>query len=212
MIIYLIRHAETDSNVLKIIQGTTNTKLNATGHAQAEQLARRLHTLKPSHIYCSDLDRCKETLAHTTDAISDVPETIFTPELRERYMGELQNIPREEVDQLCRSTGKTKLEFGESAQDLRARVRSFWETHVLPKYSDDCLLLCSHGGTLLYLMKELTTTFKFTAPIDLQLTRSVGNTAVTVLDTETMEVTQYGDVSHLQAEDVAESQIENVDV
>ena len=42
MIFYFVRHGETDWNVLKKIQGTTDVPLNETGLRQARELAEKL--------------------------------------------------------------------------------------------------------------------------------------------------------------------------
>ncbi|CCG82898.1 Putative uncharacterized protein [Taphrina deformans PYCC 5710] len=228
MKIYLIRHAETDSNVKKIIQGTINTPLNSNGHSQAECLGRRMRAIKPSHIFCSDLQRCQETLKHVTDMQepSDLPTVQYTEQLRERYMAELQGVSKEVVEQLCREQNKTKFDFGESTQELTDRVEDFWRGHVERLYSSaevkttglangesrsssgqaSVMFVCSHGGTLLQLTKSLNVTFGFKLPPGSKITRASPNTAVTILETETMEIETYADVSHLEALGAAEKE------
>ncbi|ORY80434.1 histidine phosphatase superfamily [Protomyces lactucae-debilis] len=225
MKVYLFRHAQTDSNILKVIQGTLNTPLNNHGHHQASLLARRFQAIKPSEnqIFCSDLDRCKETLAHVLrerPSPIDLDDVVYTPLLQERYMAELQGVSKDLVEKLCREQSKTKWEFGEGSPALIARTARFWQEHVLPLYadrdSDDVAMICSHGGTLLALTGSLVTTFGFKASDELPLHAASPNTGVTLLDTRTMTVELYADASHLKVEGVEaynkDKNMENVDV
>lgn len=185
--IYIIRHAETDSNVRKIIQGTLDTSLNATGHAQASCLARRLRETSFDAVFCSDLQRCRQTLQHvleerpspipcSLDAASagdDRCPVTYTPLLQERYMAELQGVDKDTVDKLCRESGRNKFDYGEGTKALRARVEKFWRQEIEPLYAAPnakktvCrrdvkrVCICSHGGTLLRLVASLVETFDF---------------------------------------------------
>jgi probable phosphoglycerate mutase len=235
MKIYLFRHAQTDSNIHKVIQGTLNTPLNQHGHYQASLLAQRLKSIEPTHgyVFCSDLDRCKETLAHVLQERPHPIEeqaVIYTALLQERYMAELQGVAKDEVERLCREQGKTKWEFGEGSPALIARTKRFWREHILPLYEteaghdhaslaasqDAVAFICSHGGTLLALTGALVNTFGFKASSELPLNAASPNTGVTLLDTETMTIELYADANHLLAEGQEtfkkDKDMENVDV
>lgn len=139
MYIYLLRHGETDSNLQKVIQGTIDTHLNATGHEQARCLGQRLASIKARRIFCSDLSRCKETLQHVLDQQQqshENVEVVYTPELRERYMAELQGVSKQVVEDLCKQHNKAKWEFGETWPAILHRLESFWRVNVLPLYKE----------------------------------------------------------------------------
>lgn len=57
----LARHGETDSNRERRWQGQLQTSLNDAGRAQALALGRELAADPPQAVYCSDLDRARET-------------------------------------------------------------------------------------------------------------------------------------------------------
>jgi broad specificity phosphatase PhoE len=57
----LVRHGETDWNRELRIQGSSDTQLNATGRAQARDLARELAEVPLDAVYSSDLGRARET-------------------------------------------------------------------------------------------------------------------------------------------------------
>lgn len=218
MKILLLRHAETDHNLAKIIQGSLDTVLNADGHEQAECVAKRLEHIKPLAIYCSDLRRCKETLQHVIDRMPDRPEVIYTEMLRERYMGELQGMTKEKVRELCEEQRKSRFDFGEGTQALLQRIKYFWEEKVLPIYSrnasdqhagsegdnEDVILICSHGGTLLQMTHALVDTYGFTLAHNQGPICASPNTAVTILDTDRMMIERLADISHLDNLSLAE--------
>lgn len=61
--LYIIRHGETAGNVRRLIQGVTNSHLNARGRKQAYALGvgLRISGLKVERIVASDLIRAQET-------------------------------------------------------------------------------------------------------------------------------------------------------
>ncbi|BFZ53345.1 hypothetical protein PYCC9005_000368 [Savitreella phatthalungensis] len=209
MRIYLLRHAETNSNVAKIIQGSLDTDLNEHGHAQASALAVRLQDVVPDRIFCSDLKRCKQTLGHVLaerpNPISS-SSVIYTEALRERYMAELQGVSKEEVDRMCAERGVTKFEFGEGTAALTSRVENFWRTCIEPLYAKTeikVIFVCSHGGTLLRLAQSLHKNFGFDTSEDVpigSLGRASGNTGITILrvSAEDKIFEQYADTAHLR--------------
>jgi probable phosphoglycerate mutase len=70
--VILVRHGETDWNVIHRLQGITDTKLTRTGLEQAERVAHRLASkLKGeiAHVYSSDLSRAVQTADHILKAV-----------------------------------------------------------------------------------------------------------------------------------------------
>jgi probable phosphoglycerate mutase len=77
-VILLARHGQTDDNVPPLrFQGRRDTPLNATGRAQAHELAERVRRAGARSLFCSDLVRSRLTaeivgeavgLAHVEDA------------------------------------------------------------------------------------------------------------------------------------------------
>jgi broad specificity phosphatase PhoE len=72
--VHLIRHGETDQNVLKVWQGHTDTSLNQTGLQQANLLASRLKDSN-APVYSSDLKRASETASFLSKKI-ELRETL----------------------------------------------------------------------------------------------------------------------------------------
>ena len=59
--IYLIRHGQTDWNIVHRIQGHLDIPLNDTGRAEVKARAKQLESLRIDQIISSDLSRAKET-------------------------------------------------------------------------------------------------------------------------------------------------------
>ncbi|HSP05589.1 MAG TPA: histidine phosphatase family protein, partial [Acidobacteriota bacterium] len=59
--IYLGRHGQTDWNAELRLQGWTDIPLNETGRRQARELGERLRGIPLDCVYCSALQRSRET-------------------------------------------------------------------------------------------------------------------------------------------------------
>ena len=59
--IYLVRHGKTDKNKANVLQGRSDQPLNAEGIKEAEDAAKKLGSIKFSHVYSSPLRRAVET-------------------------------------------------------------------------------------------------------------------------------------------------------
>jgi hypothetical protein len=59
--VYIVRHAETEENEQKIIQGHLDTILNSEGERQADLLAKALKDIPFDVAYSSDLKRATDT-------------------------------------------------------------------------------------------------------------------------------------------------------
>jgi 2,3-bisphosphoglycerate-dependent phosphoglycerate mutase len=68
-ILFVFRHGETDWNREGRLQGHTDTRLNATGLAQAEALAHRLRAHRLDAVLSSDLARALTTAQIVADAL-----------------------------------------------------------------------------------------------------------------------------------------------
>ena len=66
MILYIVRHGETDYNVKHIIQGVVNTNLNETGIRQAQNLKKEIDKLDIDLVIVSPLKRACETASIIT--------------------------------------------------------------------------------------------------------------------------------------------------
>lgn len=87
---YLIRHGETDWNVLRRLQGHSDIELNTAGRLQAQNLKYRMRQTRIDRVVSSDLQRAVQTaeLAFETQIQT-------TPDLREVHLGLAEGLTRE---------------------------------------------------------------------------------------------------------------------
>jgi 2,3-bisphosphoglycerate-dependent phosphoglycerate mutase len=89
MPVYLVRHAETESNASRVVQ-LPDAALSERGHTQAARLAARLGREGVAAVVSSDLRRAATT-AEAVRAATGAPLT-YDPGLRERDYGALRGV------------------------------------------------------------------------------------------------------------------------
>ena len=143
--LYLVRHGETVDNAAQIMQGQTSGKLNATGIAQAEEVARKMANEHIDVFISSDLYRSIQTceiiaLPHFQDEKSMKQAMITTPLIRERDWGDftgkfipsLPKNPKDWPDNI------------ESIEKMKSRAQNFL-TWLKVTYPDKTILAVGHG-------------------------------------------------------------------
>ena len=86
-LITLVRHGQTDWNLARRIQGSTDIPLNETGRADARTAAAALAGVTHHAIYSSPLLRASET-AEIISAELGLGAPVVVPDVREREFGE----------------------------------------------------------------------------------------------------------------------------
>ncbi|MCF0137673.1 MAG: GNAT family N-acetyltransferase [Oscillospiraceae bacterium] len=96
--IYIIRHAEAEGNLYRIVQGQFDSGLTDTGYRQLEFLAERFRGVHLDAIYSSDLRRALST----AEAVAKTQglEIIKEPRLREICMGVCEGISFGDMEHL----------------------------------------------------------------------------------------------------------------
>ena len=90
-LLYLVRHGETDWNLQRRIQGSTDIPLNNTGRQQASRTGRLLARRHWDAVITSPLSRAAET-AQIIAVELDLPAPESLPELVERAYGEAEGL------------------------------------------------------------------------------------------------------------------------
>jgi probable phosphoglycerate mutase len=92
-----VRHGQTDWNLTRRVQGSTDIPLNDTGRRQAREAAADLRAQLdgPVALVSSDLSRARET-AEIIAAELDLPAPRTYPALRERAYGEAEGVEASE--------------------------------------------------------------------------------------------------------------------
>ena len=75
MRLYIVRHADPDYAI---------DSLTPAGHQEAQALANRMRQIRPTHLYCSPVQRARHTCQYTADALGLLMQIeSWTAELRE---------------------------------------------------------------------------------------------------------------------------------
>lgn len=168
MHLYLTRHGETQWNVQGRIQGWGNSPLTARGREQASQLGQRLADVPLKAVYCSDVDRTRETAEIIIAGrqieirrMSQLRETCWgrwegktaaeieaaEPELWARFIA--RGSQMSEHDDSCEWETQTLVPGGETLEEVNRRISEALEIiRESAQDDDDRVLVVGHGGSL----------------------------------------------------------------
>lgn len=152
MILYMIRHGETDWNVERRLQGMTDIPLNANGIRVAELTREGLRDVKFDVAFSSPLSRAKETAEIILEG-RDV-DIIVDERIREVGFGEFEGTDSREFSEgiklfFTQPECFVATNGAESYESLLERERSFWnDLCANPKYQESTILLATHGAAL----------------------------------------------------------------
>jgi len=160
MQLWLIRHGETDWNVQRRFQGSSEEPLNENGQKQAKSLAPRLQNMHFDAIYASDLIRVRQTAELALDSRSN--QVQFDARLREVDFGNWEGLQWEEIrtrypDDFARwiADRNENPHGGDTLSDVVERVKNFLQDIRQQHNEDATILLFAHGGSLAILISLL---------------------------------------------------------
>ena len=156
---FLLRHGETiyQTDFKKLTYPTSNPKLEKPpigltkkGKEEITTLFHKIKKLKIDLIFCSDLQRAKETAEIVAKELD--LEIIFDRRLRDVNLGVFHGKPKEEFFRAfpapeMKERFYKKLKNGESWLDVRERVLKFVR-EIDKKYKGKKILIISHGDPL----------------------------------------------------------------
>lgn len=163
--IYLVRHGETEWNVLDRMQGHTNSPLTRKGKIDTKNLAKALKHIKFNAVYSSDLGRAQETAEII--ALEHQLTVVTNKLVRERYFGRLEGRlwselkleirdlleAREQLADQARFRYKLFPEI-ESDEEIVTRIITFLREVSLVHLGQNVLVV-SHGGIMRTLLIHL---------------------------------------------------------
>ena len=197
MRIFLIRHGETVFNANRTVQ-FGDTPLSERGLEQARQLGERMRDEPITSILTSDYARAHRTaeaVHHTTGA----PMTIQTS-LRERHLGDHRGTPfsKLDIDIFAKEhhppNGESWAQFYERADLAWQEVRDYAANEARGDFA-----VVSHALMCRALLDRCVNLPTELVPAD---GIRFGNTAVTIIDSDTNTVTLLGCVAHLSEEQI----------
>lgn len=156
MIIYLMRHGDTDLSDKKVYYGHTDVPLNSAGIKRCEDIKPQI-TIKPDVVYTSDLLRARQTA-----------EIVFgggvsSGSLREINFGEWETLSYRDIvkkyPDLARSWAsedwfRFKFPGGESPAEMFERVTSF-VNEIIDKNEYECVAITTHLGVIRTILTHL---------------------------------------------------------
>lgn len=142
MLLYLVRHGETDWNLQRKIQGSTDIPLNATGREQAATTGALLSSRAWDAVLASPLSRAFETASIIADAVG-LPAPTAVPDLVERNYGEAEGLTDAEIE--ARFPGPVPGQ--ETRQHVVERVLPAL-MEIAESHPDRAVIVVSHGGVI----------------------------------------------------------------
>ena len=148
-----VRHGQTDWNLQKRIQGSTDIPLNETGREQARETGRILAERHFDGIVASPLGRARET-AEIIATATGLGGVELVPDLVERSYGEAEGLNSEELrerfpDPLGPVPGR------ERRSHVVARVLPALQA-LAEEHPGESLIVVSHGGVIGSLIRYVT--------------------------------------------------------
>lgn len=161
----LVRHGQSEWNLLGQWTGLTDVHLTDEGRVEAQRAARTLEDIDLHRAYSSELTRAKHTLDEIVNHLdkTDVDRSEHA-ELNERDYGELTGKNKwqvrdeygEEKFQAWRRSWDHPVPGGETLKDVSERVLPFYEQHILEDLkSGKNVIVAAHGNSLRALIKHL---------------------------------------------------------
>jgi probable phosphoglycerate mutase len=149
----VIRHAETEWNRERRMQGTTDTRLSDLGCAQAQALGRRLAGRKFAALYSSNLSRARQTAEAI--AVLTGRDVVTDPRLQERRFGIFEGLLADEIrarypEEHARFASRDpdyEVPGGESASAFAARCLGCL-SEIAGRHSGEEVVVVTHGLVL----------------------------------------------------------------
>lgn len=184
----IVRHGQTDWNVQRRIQGSTDIPLNETGVQQAEATREALRDDDFDAVASSHLQRAAYTAATINQYHGKYH--LIDERLAERVFGEIEGLTVDEVNRL----------FG--SFDAVADVE-WWDnvgvrmmdalTDLAAAYPDGRVLVVSHGSAI----RAVLGVIQGIAPREVKSTLNCGLTSVRHHDDGSWEILAFNDNEHL---------------
>lgn len=161
----LMRHGESEWNLLGKWTGWTDVSLTDKGRADAKKMGELVRDIKFDGIYTSRLKRSIETMqAVTSVSLTDVPASVPVAELNERDYGDYTGLNKWEVkDKLgeekfnaIRRGYDEPIPNGETLHDVYNRVVPWYLKEVVPQLlAGKNILFVAHGNSIRALVKYI---------------------------------------------------------
>jgi len=161
----LVRHGQSEWNLLNKFTGFTDVVLSEKGKEEAKQAAELLKDITLHKAHTSDLKRAQETLDIILEnlACQDIDKKIH-PAIKERDYGDLTAMDKSEAKKhfgdeqflLYRRSWDVAPPNGESLKDTYNRAVPYYEQEILKDLKDGHnVIVAAHGNSLRAIVKHL---------------------------------------------------------
>ncbi len=197
--ILIVRHAETEWNRLRRVQGISDIPLNERGLAQAEALGRRLEPEPIRAIYSSPLARARQTAEAIAgphglpvDTLAGLTE-LHQGEFEGKAFGDLVVHHAELLAAFAKDPTHVRIPGGETMAEVQARA---WDafTGILERHDAGSVAVVGHNMTNLALLCRF-----LGMPLTLFRRLTQSSTGLTILErgAQGLHLRLLNDVSHL---------------
>lgn len=198
--IYLLRHGQSEWNLLGKVQGQSDIELNDKGIEQAQKAAKVFLDKEIDAIYSSDLKRAYQTAEIVGDKLNLKVNTLCG--IREMNFGTWEGLPIETIEKdhidhykLWR-TEPHEITFvdGENLKIVQARALADVKK-IMSETSNKNILLVSHGTAIKALILGL---------LDIDISKynkmAMGNTGISIIEFRDFSavLTLLNDTNHLR--------------
>jgi len=161
MELYVVRHGETQANRERRYSGWTETPLTEAGLKQAEKTGYFLADFNPHMLFCSDLQRARDTAGAIGAACGLQP--VVNPLLREINFGQWEGKSFSEIDEKWPVEVKRWLDDpltysppgGETVVEVSERMLSFMQKIKAKNNTSTRVVVVSHGGSIRALLHSV---------------------------------------------------------
>ncbi len=147
----MARHAETDSNVMKLWVSDADYPINEKGKNQARKLAEILRPYNFEYIITSDKRRAIQTAEILSETLN-IPILKHDPDFRDRYYGEVEGLTSKEIMERfgieMKNSLNEEIDFlkgTETVHQLEERVRKSINS-LVKDYGNRRIILITHGA------------------------------------------------------------------
>ena len=178
MELLIIRHGESEADILHVHEGRADFELTARGHKQAKAMAAYVsQNYSVAAIYCSTLKRARQTASHLSDAVG-LP---VKPEekLMEFNNGLLAGLDHETVLRKYPYVENLPVHASvyeqESALEFRFRAEYMLSKILSENSADSTVAVVTHGGMINQLYRSL-----LRLPVDCDIGFATGDAGIHV--------------------------------
>ncbi len=176
MNLLIIRHGQSEADILKVIEGRANYELTDEGKNQAQLMSTWVaENFNVNKIFASPLKRTTQTAQYLSQKIGISVQ--FEDDLMEWQNGLLAGLPREEAQIRYPAPPikypHTAMYECESMIQFRARAENILSKIINENQPDDSIAVVSHGGMINMLFRSF-----LQLPINDNIFLSTGDTGI----------------------------------